>query len=181
MEILPNWHPILVHFTIALYAISALFFVLGHIGVKNEWAQKLTTAAYLNLWLGALITLLTVAAGIYAYNTVSHDDPSHIAMTNHKDWALATAAFFWIVAIWSVFKYRAGKPTGTIFVIAMIIGAGLIATTGYKGGEIVYRYGLGVLSLPQAEGAGHQHSHDSGANDHEHNDHNDDGTDDHQH
>lgn len=189
MEIIPNWHPFLVHFTIALYVISAVLFALAYFVVKNIWQEKFTAAAYINLWLGALITALTVAAGIDAYNTVAHDGPSHLAMTDHKNWALATAAFLWLVAIWSVFNYRAGKSLGLAFVIAMLIGAGLLGITGFKGGEIVYRYGLGVMSLPKVEGEGHSHSHEGGAA-HDHGsapaaapsaDHDDCATEDHSH
>ncbi len=163
MEIIPNWHPLLVHFTIALYVISALLFALGYFVTENAWKQKFTSAAYINLWLGALVTVLTVAAGIYAYNTVGHDAPSHLAMTDHRNWALATAAFFWVLAIWSVVHYRTGKAIGLFFVMPMIIGAGLLGATGFKGGEIVYRYGLGVMSMPKSEGEGHDHSHEDGA------------------
>lgn len=163
MEIIPNWHPLLVHFTIALYVISALLFTAGFIVVKIKWKEKLIGAAYINLWLGAVITVLTVIAGVYAYNTVDHDTPSHLAMTDHRNWALATAGLFWIVAIWSVFVYRTGKAVGLAFVIAMLVSSGLLGITGFKGGEIVYRYGLGVLSLPKTEGEGHDHSHEEGA------------------
>ncbi|WP_339864585.1 DUF2231 domain-containing protein [Paremcibacter congregatus] len=163
MDIIPNWHPLLVHFTIALYVISSLFFTAGFIVVKIKWKEKLISAAYINLWLGAVITVLTVIAGVYAYNTVDHDTPSHLAMTDHRNWALATAGLFWIVAIWSVFVYRAGKAVGLAFVIAMLVSSGLLGITGFKGGDIVYRYGLGVLSLPKPEGEGHDHSHEEGA------------------
>jgi hypothetical protein len=38
----------------------------------------------------------------------------------------------------------------------------LVAVTGFKGGEVVYRYGLGVMSLPEVSeasknGDGHEH------------------------
>jgi len=163
MEIIPNWHPLLVHFTIALYAVAALLFVAGYIVAPQGWKEKLTAAAYVNLWLGAVITVLTVAAGVYAYNTVGHDAPSHLAMTDHKNWALATAGFFWSVALWSVYNYRTAKAISLYFVIAMLVGAGLVGVTGFKGGEVVYRYGLGVMSLPKVEGEGHSHSHENGA------------------
>ncbi|PCI51448.1 MAG: hypothetical protein COB49_01640 [Alphaproteobacteria bacterium] len=184
MEIIPNWHPLLVHFTIALYVISALLFALAYFVVKNGWQEKFTGAAYINLWLGALISLLTVAAGIYAYNTVGHDAPSHLAMTDHRNWALVTAVFLWVLAIWSVFSYRAGKTVGLLFVVAMLMGSGLLGITGLKGGEIVYRYGLGVMSLPKVEGEGHSHSHEEGKG-HGSNvapvDHDDSGTEPHSH
>lgn len=186
MGIIPNWHPLLVHFTIALYVISSLLFTAGYVAVSNGWKEKLTGAAYINLWLGAVITVLTVAAGIYAYNTVDHDTPSHLAMTDHRNWALVTAGLYWIIAIWSVFLYRAGKATGLAFVIAMLASTGMLGITGFKGGEVVYRYGLGVISLPKPEGEGHSHSHEGGAA-HDHGEsaarvgHDDSGTAQHRH
>ncbi|NOR51996.1 MAG: hypothetical protein GQ470_05195, partial [Gammaproteobacteria bacterium] len=46
--------------------------------------------------------VLTVASGLYAYNTVAHDTPSHAAMTLHRDWALATVGLFSLLTIWSL-------------------------------------------------------------------------------
>jgi len=159
MEIVPNWHPLLVHFTIALYAGSSVLFIFGYFLFKNDWKEKFYTTAYINLWGGALMTVFTVAAGIYAYNTVQHDAPSHLAMTDHKNWALVTAVFFWSVALWSIYNYRKGKVISLYFVIVMLIGVGMLGVTGFKGGEIVYRHGLGVMSLPQNGGEGHEHNH----------------------
>jgi hypothetical protein len=34
----------------------------------------------------------------------------------------------------------------------------LLLITAWHGAELVFRYGLGVLSLPQAEEVGHHHS-----------------------
>ncbi|WP_339864759.1 DUF2231 domain-containing protein [Paremcibacter congregatus] len=158
MEIIPNWHPLLVHFTIALYVVSTTLFVIGYFLLKNKWKEKFVTTAYMNLWLGALMTVFTVAAGIYAYNTVQHDAPSHLAMTDHKNWALATAGLFWAIALWSVYIYRMGKGINLFFVIVILIGMVMLGVTGFKGGDIVYRYGLGVMSLPQTSGDGHEHS-----------------------
>ena len=33
----------------------------------------------------------------------------------------------------------------------------LMGVTAYKGGELVYRYGIGVMALPEASGSGHGH------------------------
>lgn len=43
----------------------------------------------------------------------------------------------------------------------MIITFFLVMITAWHGAEVVYRYGIGVLSLPKSEGKGHQHSHDN--------------------
>ena len=46
--------------------------------------------------------------------------------------------------------------------LALSAAALLLGATGWHGGELVYRYGLGVLSLPAAEGEGHDHVHADG-------------------
>lgn len=144
IEIIPNWHPLFVHFTIALLTISTLLYVAG-ILLKKE---NLLIVARWNLWIGVTITVGTVLAGLYAYNTVAHDAPSHVVMTNHRNWALVTATIFVLLALWAFWKQRGARTVNPVFVVAMVAATGLLFITGYKGGDVVYRYGLGVLSTP---------------------------------
>ncbi len=164
-EIIPNFHPIFVHFTVALVSVSTGLFVVLLLfkGVLPENLQRqLGIVARWNLWIGAAITLVTVAAGFEAYNTVAHDGPSHAAMTEHRNWALAAASLILIAAIWSIVRARAGKKAGGMFITLVLITQLLLLTTAWHGGELVYRYGLGVMSLPQSGGEGHDHSHGAG-------------------
>jgi len=164
-EIIPNLHPVFVHFTVALVSVSTGLFIalllFGRI-VPERLRQQLEVVARWNLWLGAAITLVTVAAGFQAYNTVAHDGPSHAAMTEHRNWALAAATLIIGAAIWSVVRTRAGKGAGGGFIALLLITQLLLSTAAWHGGEIVYRYGLGVMSLPQSSGEGHDHSHGAG-------------------
>ncbi len=157
IEIIPNWHPIFVHFTIALLSVSLGLFVLNLI-VKCD--QAILVAKW-NLWIGAGISLLTLAAGVYAYNTVAHDTPSHEAMTEHRNLALITLALLVPVVLWSVISHRKGKVLGAGFVALFLLVGGMLASTAWHGGEVVYRYGLGVMSLPKTDKhdhAGHAHA-----------------------
>ncbi len=158
MEIIPNWHPIFVHFTVALLSLSVGLFVISHF-LQGELRQQWETVARWNLWFGTLISLLTVGAGFYAFNTVRHDEPSHLAMQEHRNWALVTFTWFLVLAYLVYRSYQHGKrPPGTGLLLALVVGAGLLLATAWHGGELVYRHGLGVMSLPQAEeGAGHEH------------------------
>lgn len=164
-EIIPNLHPVFVHFTVALLSVSTgLFILLQLFGsqLPENLRHQLKTVARWNLWLGAAITVITVAAGFYAYNTVAHDAPSHAAMTDHRNWALATAPLFIGIALWSMMCVWREKQLGGLFIAALLIAQILLLSTAWRGGEVVYRYGLGVMSLPQSEGAGHAHSHGDG-------------------
>lgn len=162
IEIIPNWHPIFVHFTVALLSIATVFFLLARFGVPERLRGQWRTVAYWNLWAGVAISVLTVIAGWDAFNTVKHDDPSHEAMIEHRNWAIVTFLYFGVVATWAWRIARADKPVPAAFLAAMVVGAGLVTSTAWHGGELVYRHGLGVMSLPKAEGAGHAHSHTDG-------------------
>ena len=167
IEIIPNWHPIFVHFTVGLLSISVFFYILSYLSIKlnliilRSIGKELEIAARWCLWVGALITIGTVLAGVHAYNTVNHDTQSHIAMTNHRNWALSTAVVAISTAFWSLWRHRKQKPLSIIFILALLIMQGLLLSTAWRGGECVYRYGLGVMYMPDSTNespmGGHMH------------------------
>ena len=160
IEILPNWHPVFVHFTIALLSMAVVFHLLKAIlPAHNEYQATLSILAKSNLLIGTGFAIITAIAGWFAYNSVAHDTPSHLAMTEHRNWALLTLGIFILLALWSLLQ----KHKGTLlFLLALLIAGGLLATTGWLGGEAVYRYGLGVKSIPASSGEGHAHQHKKG-------------------
>ena len=157
INILPNWHPIFVHFTIAMLIIAAAMHLLSHFVAHGELRNQLTIVARWNLWIGVGLTLLTVAAGWHAFYTINHDAPSHLAMTEHRNWAMATLSVFLGIAAWEYYLQRHGKSKGWLFTGLLVLAASLLLSTAWHGGELVYRYGLGVMSMPKPEGAGHAH------------------------
>lgn len=156
IEILPNPHPIFVHFTVGLLLVAVLFHIVVRIDPARA-SQWLVVGRW-NLWLGVAITAGTLLTGLHAYNTGAHDAASHAAMTDHRNWAAATSLLFLCLAAWSLLRARAGKATGTPFVAALLVASLILGSTAWRGGELVYRYGLGVRSLPAAETDGHHHA-----------------------
>lgn len=150
--VMTNWHPIFVHFTVALSIASLLMFLLGSMRLRRNWIEPLLHAAHFNLWLAALFSIGTVTAGFYAFNTVTHDAQSHLAMLDHRNWAIAAAVVVAGTAIWSLLRWRRSSisPHLPMFLL-LVCMTSLIGITGFKGGELVYQYGLGVLSLPDGE------------------------------
>jgi len=161
VEIIPNWHPIFVHFTVALFSTGTGLFILGAVTGKREWSKTVLKTAHINLWLGALVTIATIVAGLYAYNTVNHDAPSHMAMTDHRNWAFGTAALFALITLWS-FKTFNKEKVSMAFLAVLVIATCLLTTTAFKGGELVYRYGMGVMSMPSNAGGHDDHEHADG-------------------
>ncbi len=153
-EIIPNWHPIFVHFTVALFSLAAGLFVITPF-IKPPLQDQWRIVARWALWFGAGITVITGLSGWYAYSTVAHDAPSHAAMTEHRNWALAAIILFLSLAVWSALRARRNQIMGASFVGLMAVAAGLLGSTAWHGGELVYRYGLGVMSLPKTDT--HQH------------------------
>jgi uncharacterized membrane protein len=162
ITILPNWHPIFVHFTIGLLGTAVIFyFASALLTKKHKWKQQWKHVADWSLWSGCFVTIFTVSAGWYAYNTVAHDDVSHAAMTLHRDWALATASLFLILGFATVNILKNNKTHRYLFLSTVAIAGAMLMITGYLGGETVYRHGLGVISLPvvQTKEDGHNHHH----------------------
>ena len=166
IEIIPNWHPVFVHFTVALLSLSVGLYLATYLplpaGVRAEWR----VVAPWMLWLGAMFAIATVATGWLAYNSVDHDDVSHAAMTEHRNWALVTLTVFMVLALWSAWGRWVNRESskgavGTIFLALLAVGGFLLASTAWRGAELVFRHGLGVMSLPNTgtSDAGHATGH----------------------
>jgi len=154
IELIPNWHPVFVHFTVALLSLSVLLYLLAGLSLPQQLRHDWHIVARWLLWFGAGFAVATVATGWLAYNSVAHDDLSHGAMTDHRNWAIATSVPFITLALWSLWRRVTGRApargiAGTVFLSALAAGGVLLASTAWRGGELVYRHGLGVLSLPQ--------------------------------
>jgi len=162
IEIIPNWHPLFVHFTVALLSISVALFVVTKFVTSWQLEDQWLATAYWNLWIGVAISIITVGAGFLAFNSVEHDTPSHIAMLDHRLWAVLTFALFFVLAIWAIFQYRSEQKPTIIFICMLLVGFFMLSSTAWRGGELVYRHGLGVMSLPDKD----DHSHAAGEHKH---------------
>ncbi|KQO78306.1 MULTISPECIES: DUF2231 domain-containing protein [unclassified Methylobacterium] len=170
IEVIPNWHPVAVHFTVALLITSSGLFALGTLLGQRPYGGALTTAARWNLAMGVGITVATLATGWSAYNTVAHDAASHRNMTIHLRWAVATALVFLAAGGVAWLERRKSAGAGLVLLALLAGGSGALAVTGWLGGENVYRYGLGVMALPTSgdhvhpgggdHAEGHSHAHD---------------------
>jgi len=179
IEILPNWHPFFVHFPIALYLTSAILIIAAMAMPDNKLGQKCLIVGQWNLYLGAGFSILTIAAGFYAANTVAHNDTTHLAMIDHRNWALSAATLWFVLAVWNWRSRKAVQMPSGVFVALLAIASVLILTAGWKGGELVYRHGTGVLAVQGQETM--PHSHDGEPVSDEPDDHDDDDDDDHDH
>jgi uncharacterized membrane protein len=165
VEIIPNWHPVFVHFTVALLSVSVAVHIVTALMKPAPLRDELAVLARWNLWLGAGFAIATAVFGLLAFNTVKHDTPSHIAMSEHRNWAIATLSIFLPLAVWSFQRYRKGLEVNRTFRVLLVVGFALLASTAWHGAEVVFRHGIGVKSLPKADERsqsgddGHTHEH----------------------
>lgn len=181
LQSLPNWHPVFVHFTVALLLVAVLLYIVAHFSPPGPFGRTVRLAARVNLALGVLFTVGTLLSGWYAYNTVPHDAASHEVMTLHRNWALIASAAFGLLVVWAVRYWLRNRREGRAFVLAAAIAAVPLLVTGHYGGELVYGHGVGVQSLPDTDGHVHKHEHEHEDNHGHNDDHNNDEDDHHGH
>ena len=132
------WHPMLVHFPIALTVMALVFALIGFGRADNSWykaAVRLTWTAALSCWPAALAGLLEARRlGIH-----------HPLVDNHRTVALILTAVLTVgVLIHGRLSCKAAGEARWFLVFMLIIAVTLAAVTGYWGGHMVYEYGLGV-------------------------------------
>lgn len=147
-DIVPNWHPAAVHFPIALGVTAALLLLAARLKPAHA---GFSDAARLLLLLAAIGAVLASALGWHAFGTVEHDAAGHAVMLRHRDWALSTSLLLAMLALWDGWRWRAGQPVHGALLPGMLLVSGALAVTGWLGGEMVYRHGVGVAVAPVAD------------------------------
>jgi uncharacterized membrane protein/ketosteroid isomerase-like protein len=158
IEIIPNWHPIWVHFAIALLVtgtvIYAVFGWKANSGT-TEPTQALVVSRWM-IWLGAIASLVSLLTGYWASTSVAHDDLAHANMLVHRNWAIGATVIFVIGAGWEFLRRKANRAA-VLSVALFLAGSAALLVTGMEGAENVYEHGLGVKRLPDV--SDHDHSH----------------------
>jgi uncharacterized membrane protein len=157
-EIIPNFHPLLVHFPIALISVAAFFHLAAIVMQDKSCATPCAMLAHTTLWLGALTALPAAFFGWQAFDSVNHDAAGHAVMLVHRAWALGTLALLVVLAAWDAWRSKADAIPRGWFAGAVIGAWSMVAVTAWHGGELVYRHGAGVMALPQvADDGSHEH------------------------
>lgn len=159
IEIIPNLHPALVHFPIAFTTAALAFTGIGSIFKNWPYAEQCLITGRWMLWGAALFALITAMFGWIAFNSVEHDEVSHVAMILHRNWALGTLTALLMLTAWDAWRGPSAAAPSYGFLVALVGAWLLVTSTAWHGAELVYRHGIGVMALPNAEGPGHPHQH----------------------
>jgi uncharacterized membrane protein len=168
IQIIPNFHPVAVHFPIALTMVAFALALLSNLLKSHRLTGQWAAASHLVLWLAAASAVVAVVFGWLAFNSVNHDDAGHAAMQTHRIWAVSTALLLVMLALWDAKKHLITTILPAYFVVLLGVASASVGVTAWLGGEVVYRHGIGVLALPEPtmEEVGHEHganaeSHDA--------------------
>lgn len=151
-------HPILIHFPLALLVTGWALDLFQVWAKAPQVRSALQSASRWNLLIGGATLVPALITGWAAYQTVAHDAPSHAAMTLHRNLALATVAVFVVLCVLAWLRRETEWINRWPFRVGFLLAVALLLATGFRGGLLVYTYGLGVRSLPAQEG-GDGHSH----------------------
>ena len=168
IEIIPNFHPAIVHFPIAFTTAALAFTTVGAVFKDWSYAAQCRLTGRWMLWGAALSALAAATFGWFAFNSVEHGDAGHAAMMLHRNWALGTLTALLALAAWDMWRGRSGKMPSPGFVVLLVAAWLLVMSTAWHGAELVYRHGLGVMALPDAHAEQDAAPHDAGGHEHDH-------------
>jgi uncharacterized membrane protein len=150
MNLIPDWapnlHPLVVHFPIALLFTAAGLDVLGWMLRCNRSLRFAATVLYV---LGTLTIVPTYFIGRAAAASIWLPGMAHAVVKEHWDWAFRTVWFFAVLTVARLvllWRARANPRTALIaaLTLAGLVGVLLLGETGDRGGQLVYRYGVGI-------------------------------------
>lgn len=144
------WHPALVHFPIALLFLAVALDLYGYLSKDSRasWGAFVATAA------GTVGLLLSFVTGNYAEIVAAHQKIPQNPIGDHEAWATATSWLFIGLTAWRSYL-KPGQRQFRFYLLAALATICLLTVTGYKGGQLVYKYaaGVGVKEPPIAASA----------------------------
>jgi uncharacterized membrane protein len=143
---IPAWHPLIVHFPLALVVTAGAAFGAAALWRDERIAATLATLGTWNLCLGAAGMLAAFGSGLAATLGLQLGEAAHAALGLHVRWAASACFLVLLVAVWR----GAGAPPAArpsrLFLAVLLLACVALVGTGYRGGLNVYTYGIGVAS-----------------------------------
>ena len=156
VEALKAWqlHPVADHFTVAIVVIAVLADLLASLFASRIWIRYMATFLMV---VGALAAWSSNVTGGWEASRVWDNvtGPAKDVLITHAElggwlpWVI-TALAIWRLGI-QFLSFIAGlRP---LYLLAAIVGVGVLIYQGHEGGELVYTYGVGTAVMPVASNA----------------------------
>jgi uncharacterized membrane protein len=137
-------HPMMVHFPLALILTAAGLLLAARVLRNPDSAALAAIVGTWNLCLGAAAALITLGTGLGAVLDLDVSAAARESISTHAKWAIFTTLALVLVAVWrGAGTEQRSRPTW-VFLIVLTAATCALITTGYRGGQNVYRFGVGV-------------------------------------
>jgi len=156
VDALKAWqlHPVADHFTVAIIIIAVLADLLASLFASRIWIRYMAT---LLMVIGALAAWSSNVTGGWEASRVWDNvtGPAKDVLKTHAElggwlpWVI-TALALWRLGIQFLGFIAGLRP---LYLLAAIVGVGLLIYQGHEGGELVYTYGVGTAVMPVASNA----------------------------
>lgn len=141
-----NYHPLVVHFPIAFLLAAALVYWLAVLGRRESWQ-------WAGLWLlilGVLGAGAAVGTGLYAAPGVMlAPSVKENLLVYHKSIMLAVLGLSAALTLWALSARPMPRRWRGLFLVLLVVMAGMIAKGADYGGRMVYDYNAGGYACSQ--------------------------------
>lgn len=135
-----------VHFPLALVVTAALLLLAARILRQGPYCATLATVGTWNLCLGACAALFALATGLGATLHLQVGPAAHQAISLHLKWAIFTTLALLLLAVWRGAGTASESRPTWLFMVLLLAATAALIVTGYRGGQNVFRYAVGVHS-----------------------------------
>ncbi len=146
---MPNIHPVVVHFPIALFATAVLCDGIYLVFGPRDWLDRSGLLLHSVASVTAVLAAVTGKLAESGMSGLAPDVAQEVAQ--HGEWAFGTVVAL-VLVTWLRFeiRLREKRAKGTGQRIAAVLAAGLalfiLWQTAARGGALVFRRGVGVVS-----------------------------------
>ena len=142
---MPNFHPLVVHFPIAILTVSILFDLMAKLLKREEFSR----VGWWTQLAGSLGLGGAVISGLLAEKSINIPDAARGYFETHEQIAFLNAVIFAVLLLWRI-GCRAKLPQRyqPVFFLIFLVGVIALWTGAWYGGEMVYRFGTGVGFSP---------------------------------
>jgi uncharacterized membrane protein len=133
-----------VHFPLALVITAALLLWLARLPRLKSRAATFCIVGTWNLCLGTAAAVFALASGLAAVMHLQVGVDARLAISLHLKWAFFATLLLVLLSVWRGAGNAQDSRPSWIFLVVLSAAAASLAVTGYRGGQNVYRYGVGV-------------------------------------
>jgi len=133
-----------VHFPLALTLMSSALLLAARVLRKEKLAATLAVVGTWNLCLGAAFAVIALGTGLAAVLNLDVSAAARESISTHAKWAIFTTLALVLLAVWRGAGTDSRSRPSWVFIVVLLAASAALILTGYRGGQNVYRFGVGV-------------------------------------